>query len=143
MFKSKQNIQIRLSDLDALGHVNNGIIYSYYDIGRLHYFNQIEDNIQWSNFDKVVVHTECDFKESIFYQDDIYVETQITEFGNKSLSMMQHIVDNTTGKIKSTCRSVLSGYDQKTQSSKMISLEFREKVARLEQAGVNKKQKKS
>ncbi|MDR2407670.1 MAG: acyl-CoA thioesterase [Bacteroidales bacterium] len=121
-----------MTDLDPLGHVNNGVIYSYYDMGRLHYLNQIEENTQWENIDKVIVHTECDFMESIFFTDDIYVETKITETGRKSIKMMQRIVDNNTGKIKSTCYSVLSGYDRQTNTSKEISETFKEKVKLFE-----------
>jgi acyl-CoA thioester hydrolase len=132
IFKNKKSIQIRMTDLDPFGHVNNGVIYSYYDIGRLHYLNQIEENTQWENMDKVVVHTECDFMESILFSDDIYVETKIIEIGCKSIKMMQRIVDNNTSKIKSTCYSVLSGYDRQTNTSKEISEAFKEKVKRFE-----------
>ena len=121
-----------MTDLDPFGHVNNGVIYSYYDMGRLHYLNQIEENTQWENIDKVIVHTECDFMESIFFSDDIYVETKITGIGRKSIKMMQRIVDNNTGKIKSTCYSVLSGYDKQTNTSKEISEAFKEKVKLFE-----------
>ncbi|MDR2907515.1 MAG: acyl-CoA thioesterase [Bacteroidales bacterium] len=117
-----------MSDLDALGHVNNGVIYSYYDTGRLHYFRQLGESVCWETFDKVVVHTECDFKEPILFQDEIRVETEIIEFGNKSFKMMQQIVDNHTGNVKGTCLSVLSGYDRETHTSKLISNEFKEKA---------------
>jgi acyl-CoA thioester hydrolase len=132
VFKSKKAIQIRMTDLDPFGHVNNGVIYSYYDIGRLHYLNQIGEETQWEKMDKVVVHTECDFKESILFSDDIYVGTKITEIGRKSIRMMQEIVDNKTGKIKSLCSSVLSGYDRQANTSKEISEEFRKKVETFE-----------
>jgi acyl-CoA thioester hydrolase len=133
MFKGKKDIQIRMTDLDPFGHVNNGVIYSYYDIGRLHYLNQIGEDTQWENIDKVVVHTECDFMESILFSDDICVETKITEIGHKSIKMMQRIVDNNTGKIKSICLSVLSGYDRENNTSKEISDAFKEKVKLFEE----------
>ncbi len=123
-----------MSDLDTLGHVNNGVIYAYYDIGRLHYFSQIEENICWETFDKVVVHTECDFKDSIRYNDDISVETAVVEFGNKSFKMMQQIVDNHTGKVKSTCLSILSGFDRENNTSKPISQAFKEKVENFQKS---------
>ena len=131
-FKSKIPIQIRMTDVDPLGHVNNGVFYSYYDVGRLHYLSQINESINWEAIDKVIVRTECDFMDSILYTDDISVETKVIEIGNKSLKMMQRIVDNHTGKIKSTCLSVLSGYDKQNNVSKAISEEFREKVAVFE-----------
>ena len=130
-FKIKTPIQIRMTDIDPLGHVNNGVFFSYYDIGRLHYLSQIDKNTNWENIDMVIVHTECDFMDSIIYTDDISVETKIVEIGNKSIKMMQRIVDN-TGKIKSTCLSVLSGYDKQNHVSKAITDEFRGKVTTLE-----------
>jgi len=132
IFKSKKSIQIRMTDLDPFGHVNNGVIYSYYDIGRLHYFSQINENIQWESLDKVIVRTECDFMDSILFTDDISVETKVIEIGKRSLKMMQHIIDNHTGKIKGACLSVLSGYDKQNNTSKEISEEFRKKIAAFE-----------
>ena len=131
-FKSKIKIQIRMTDIDPLGHVNNSVFYSYYDVGRLHYFAQINEDISWEAIEKVIVRTECDFIDAIIFTDDISVETKVTEIGNKSVKMMQRIIDNRTGKIKSTCLSILSGYDKQTNSSKAISKEFRENVAAFE-----------
>ena len=131
-FKSKKNIQIRMTDLDPFGHVNNGVIYSYYDVGRLHYMSCIEKNLQWENIDKVVVRTECDFLDSILFTDDISVETRVFEIGNKSIKMMQRIVDNRTGKVKSGCISILSGYDKENNTSKEISKEVKEKIVAFE-----------
>ena len=132
LFKSKKDIQIRMTDLDPFGHVNNGVIYSYYDVGRLHYLQQLEEEVQWEKMDKVIVHTECDFMESILFGDDISVETKIIEIGNKSIKMMQRIVDNNTEKIKSTSISVLSGYDRQKNTSKEISEELKKRITAFE-----------
>ena len=121
-----------MTDIDPLGHVNNSVFYSYYDVGRLHYFSQISEDISWEAIDKVIVRTECDFMETIVFQDDISVETKVVEIGNKSIKMMQRIVDNNTGKIKSSCLSVLSGYDKQNKESKAISEEFKKNVEDFE-----------
>ncbi len=133
IFKSKKHIQIRMTDLDPFGHVNNGVIYSYYDLGRLDYLNQINEDTRWDKMDKVVVRTECDFMESILFLDDLSVETKIIGIGTKSVKMIQRIIDNNnTGKIKSTCLSIMSGYDKENNTSKEISKEFKEKVETFE-----------
>jgi len=132
VFKSKISVQVRMTDLDPFGHVNNSVICSYYDIGRLHYLNQIEGNVQWETMDKVIVRTECDFMDSIRFVDDISVETKVIEIGNKSIKMMQRIIDNNTKKIKSTCLSVMSGYDKQNNTSKEISKEIKEKINAFE-----------
>ena len=35
------NIQVRFSDLDVLGHVNNTIYFSYFELARVHYFREL------------------------------------------------------------------------------------------------------
>ena len=132
VFKSKKNIQIRMTDLDPFGHVNNSVICSYYDIGRLHYLSLLEDKIQWETMDKVIVRTECDFMDSIRFNDDISVETKVIEIGNKSIKMQQRIIDNHTGKVKSACLSVMCGYDKQNDTSKEIPKEFKEKITAFE-----------
>ena len=131
-FKNKTTIQIRMTDLDPFGHVNNGVIYSYYDIGRIKYLKDLQEETSWEKMDKVIVHTACDFMESILFVDDIRVESKITGIGNKSIKLLQRIVDNKTGNVKSTCFSVMSGYDRETNSSKIISSAFKEKVEKYE-----------
>jgi acyl-CoA thioester hydrolase len=34
-------IQVRLTDIDILGHVNNAIYLSYFEMTRIHYFNEL------------------------------------------------------------------------------------------------------
>ena len=131
-FKSKIDIQIRMTDLDPLGHVNNSVYFSYYDAGKLHYFSGINEDISWEAIDKVIVRTECDFMESIFFDDNISVETKVIETGNKSMKMMQRIIDNNTGKIKSTCLSIISSYDRQNNTSKALSEELKKKVENFE-----------
>jgi acyl-CoA thioester hydrolase len=122
-----------MTDLDPFGHVNNGVYYSYYDIGRFHYLTLIKENIQWEALEMVIVRTEVHFKEPVLFTDDISVETKMFEMGNKSFKMMQRIIDNNTGKIKSTCVCIICGYDRKNNTSKEISKDFRERVAAFEE----------
>ncbi|MDR0368808.1 MAG: acyl-CoA thioesterase [Bacteroidales bacterium] len=132
LFRNKINIQIRMTDLDPFGHVNNGVIYSYYDIGRIHYLKELHEATDWEEMDKVVVRTECDFMESILFGDDIRVESKIIDIGNKSIKLIQRIVDNNTENVKSTCFSVMSGYNRATNTSKVISPAFKKKVEHYE-----------
>ncbi|MDR2886483.1 MAG: acyl-CoA thioesterase [Bacteroidales bacterium] len=131
-FKSRINIQVRMTDIDPLGHVNNGIYFSYYDTGRLNYWKQLGEDISWEAIDKVIVHLKCDFIESILFNDSIRVETKVTEIGNKSFKMMQRIVDNNTGRLKSTCLSILSGCDRQNNVSIPIPEQFRKRVGDFE-----------
>ena len=126
-FKHKIPIQIRFSDIDAVNHVNNAIIAQYYDVGRIKYFETVlGDNFQWSDVLAVIVYTENNYYKSINQNDKIFVETRLEKFGNKSITMFQQIVDESTNEIKSTCKTVLAGYDRKNNCSATIPEELKE-----------------
>ena len=122
-------IQIRLSDLDPLGHVNNGVQFFYYDLGRIHYLETLVGSpISWITIDMVVVHTACDFMHSIRDKEHIAVQTKITELGNKSVRMIQRIINTDNQEIKGTCFTILSGFDRENDCSKVISEAFKQKA---------------
>ncbi len=133
-FKSKLPIQIRMTDLDTFNHVNNGVLSAYFDLGRLNYLKQVTGNVNLTTLDLVLVHTEYDFFASVRFQSKIIVETKIVDFGNKSLKMLQRIVDEQDeNKCYCTCFSVLSGYDHQHDCSQVIDSHFKELVKAFEQ----------
>lgn len=134
VFKHHFPVQVRMTDLDPVGHVNNGTQLSYYDLGRLNYLETLQNKkIDWNEIDMVVVHINCDFVDSIYFNDKIIVETKVLEIGNKSIKMLQRIVNSETNKIKSTCYSVMAGYDKQNNSSKPISETFKKQVFLFEE----------
>lgn len=139
-FHFRYPIQIRLSDLDPLGHVNNGVQFFYYDLGRIHYLEAVNGcSISWTEIDMVVVHTGCDFMRSIRDKENIAVETRITELGNKSIRMVQRIINTDSQEIKSTCLTVLAGFDRAQDCSKPIPESFKQKARAFEQDDLGKK----
>ncbi|NLJ82886.1 MAG: acyl-CoA thioesterase [Bacteroidales bacterium] len=132
-FNHRFSIQVRMTDLDPVGHVNNGVQFSYYDLGRLEYFKTLQNKaIKWDELDMVIVHASCDFMNSIFLEDKIVVETKVIGFGEKSVKIIQRIVQSETQEIKSTCYSIMSGYDKENNCSKAISDDFKQKVQEFE-----------
>lgn len=125
-FKHSIPVQIRFSDLDSLNHVNNSFHSQYFDVGRINYFEAVMGSkIDWSKIKVVIVHIEIDFLEPIFQGDKINVESKIISFGNKSMKMLQRIVDIQTGNVKSICETILSGFKHSTNSSMVIPEEFK------------------
>ncbi|MDR0972047.1 MAG: acyl-CoA thioesterase [Bacteroidales bacterium] len=121
-------IQIRFSDMDALGHVNNSFYAQYYDVGRINYFEDVlGGKLNWSDVTLVIVHIEIDFIHPICQGDEVYVQSSFLKFGEKSMKMYQRIVDKKTNEIKSKCTTILSGFNRKNNSSEIIPEELKEK----------------
>ncbi|MBR1769051.1 MAG: thioesterase family protein [Bacteroidales bacterium] len=124
-FYHEKNIQMRFSDLDALNHVNNGFQMHYFDVGRIYYFSDIlHRSIDWTDDFLVLVHLELDFIAPIEMGMDVYVQTKTIGFGSKSMKMFQRIIDKNTGEVKSTCFSILSGFNREKQISEPLPEEY-------------------
>jgi acyl-CoA thioester hydrolase len=128
-FKHSIPVQLRFNDADSLGHINNTVYFSFYDLGKSEYFKAVKGSaINPKEVDIVVAHAEVDFFAPIFLSDEIAVQTTVSDIGNKSLTLVQRIVETNTNIIKCICKTIMVGFDLKTQSSKPISDEWRKAI---------------
>ena len=126
-------IQLRFNDFDALGHVNNSVYFSFYDLGKTSYFNEVLPDVSMSKEVGVVIgHIEVSFLLSVYPGEHVAVETAVVEVGNKSFKLLQRLVDVDTNVVKCICQTVMVCYDAKTKSTRAISDEWRKAMADFE-----------
>ena len=132
-FNHQQAIQIRFNDVDVIGHVNNAVQLSYFDLGKVKYFEALKNQvIDWNGAELVIVNLNVDFVQPIFMNDAIVVKTKIYEIGNKSVKLVQVLYDENTESVKSVCRTIMCGFDPKTNTSLQISKEWRDLIYNYE-----------
>lgn len=133
LFKHSLPIQLRFNDADTLGHINNAVYLNFYDLGKTSYFQTIcGETVQPSDIDVVVAHLDVDFLSPIFLTDTVEVQTMVEKIGTKSFTLLQRIVRSDTNEVKCVCRTVMVGFDFKTNSSKPISDKWRTAIVRFE-----------
>lgn len=131
-YKVSLKVQIRFSDLDALNHVNNSFQSQYYDLGRIDYFEKVMGReLDWSKVVVVIVHTENNFFFPIVQGEEIFVESKLVKFGNRSMTMNQRLVDS-KGVVKGTCRTILAGFNRDTNASAPIEEDFKRRFLEFE-----------
>lgn len=132
-FKATLPIQIRFNDIDAMGHINNNIYFSYFDLGKTTYFETIKPTaVSWTDGLIVVAHIEVDFFSPIYYKEKIAVDSKVTKLGDKSGTFLQQIRNVDNGEIKCRCTSIFVTYNAQTQSSMPIPDNWREVISRYE-----------
>ena len=132
-FRVSVPVQVRMSDLDPFVHVNNGIQCHYFDLGRSFYLEKVLQNqVDWKTIDLVLVHIELDFAAPVEFHDKLICESKIFEIGNKSLKMRQQLRDLNTNTVKTTCLSVLAGFDRTTHQSIPICEEYKQRIREFE-----------
>ncbi|MDR1021715.1 MAG: acyl-CoA thioesterase [Prevotellaceae bacterium] len=127
-------VQIRFSDIDCFGHVNNSVYWSYFDVGRMDYLHRLfSDDFELRDETVILVHAEADYKVQTRLKDAISVRTGVTGVGERSIKMQQEIVNTKTGAVHVSSHSVLSGFSKATQKSIPIKPEWKNSIERFEQ----------
>ena len=90
---SKITLQVRYRDLDTLGHVNNAVYLSYFELGRIDFIRKYIGSFDASSVNFVLAHVEIDFRKPILMPDNIILETCISGTGNTSFTF-RHIIRN-------------------------------------------------
>ena len=78
--------QLRFSDVDRFGHVNNSVYFSLFDMCKTHYFNDVVGTDIFDRMAPVVVHIEANFISPVFFPDEIVIDTAVTHLGSERLT---------------------------------------------------------
>lgn len=90
-------IHIRFSDLDVLGHVNNSIYLSYFEIARIHYFGiLLGTDWDWKVSGVVLAKNEVEYIRPVLLHDEAYVHLFTEEIGTKSFKVNYELKVNGT-----------------------------------------------
>ncbi|MDR2293487.1 MAG: acyl-CoA thioesterase [Prevotellaceae bacterium] len=128
----KIQIQIRFSDIDRLGHVNNSIYAQYMDVARLDYLKKtIGKFIKWNEKTIVIVHTDSDFIIPTLIDDIIFVTTEVVKISNRSISINQQIIDD-RGNIKVKSHCIFSTLDVRSNTSFFVPAEWKKCIENFE-----------
>ena len=116
--------EIRFFDIDAMGHVNNSVYFSYFEMARVHFFGQlIGRNWNWRKNGVLVAHNEIDYLHPILFEDAINIYVSVLKVGTKSFTLGYEIKSGE--KIFATGKSVMVTYDFINNHTTEIPTEYK------------------
>lgn len=110
LLPTRTQIQVRFSDTDMLGHVNNQSYAAYAEVGRAHFFTSLGEDAPWF----VLARMELDFRREGLLEDELHVVSFVESLGQTSMTLGQNILRGEEA-IVST-RSVLVCIDRASRS---------------------------
>jgi acyl-CoA thioester hydrolase len=124
-------IQVRFSDLDVLGHVNNTIYFSYFELARVHYFRELLGiDWDWRQHGIVLVKNEAEYLKSVLISHTPEVRVTTENIGNKSFTLgYELLVDS---EVFVTGRSVQVCYNSETQQTITVPDEMKSALMKLQ-----------
>lgn len=123
-------IQVRFSDLDVLGHVNNNIYFSYFEMTRVHYFRELlGDHWDWQKFGIVLAKNEIEYFRSVLLNHEPEIKMYTEHIGTKSFTLLYELSVN--GIVYAKGRSVQVCFDANQQQTISVPDKMREALARI------------
>lgn len=86
---------IEWGDMDALGHVNNGRYFDYFQQARIEWLESLKLDMQQST-GPVVIHVACTFLKPIVYPATLTLNSALHSLGRSSLIMDHDIYQGET-----------------------------------------------
>ncbi len=125
-------VQIRFSDVDSFGHMNNSVYFSLYDLAKTTYLKEVLGTADWDKLAIVVANINASFYLPVFFSDKLVIETAVVHLGNKSFTLLQRAVTTDSHEVKCECRTVMVGYDLRTKEPQPIAKKYKEAICRYE-----------
>ena len=75
---------VRFRDIDALGHVNNAVYFTYMESARTQYWMKLFDIQELGKLEFIVARAECDFKIAARFGDELEVSIWTSSIGKSS-----------------------------------------------------------
>ena len=121
------NLDVRFRDLDVMGHVNNAVFFTYFEQGRLDFFNSASPDVKFPGFDFILAHINCDYLKPVTIDDHLTLQIQIGKIGRKSFNFNYAIVDRADAKsIYATGASVQVCFDYQQNKTVQVSGELKD-----------------
>src|SRR5215213_5134370 len=92
-FKHITKVEVRFSDMDSFGHVNNASFLTFIEQARIKYFDDISGwHYDPSKEGVILAHASLDFIRPLHFKEEISVLTMSTQIGTKSITMVHRVI---------------------------------------------------
>lgn len=90
-FNYKTNVATRFIDFDMFGHVNNSVYFTYLEVARSKYWEEII-KWDWKKTGVVIAHAELDYIFPILMEDKIAVHVKTSRIGTTSFDLEYEVI---------------------------------------------------
>jgi acyl-CoA thioester hydrolase len=131
-FRCRAPIEVRFRDVDSMGHVNNAVYLTYFEVARAHYWRSLGEQESRRIRTYVVARAECDFRSPATLDDDLECCLRVARFGRTSFVFEYLLRDRRGGRTVAEGRTVLVMFDYAAARPRALDEPFKEAVRRFE-----------
>ncbi len=140
-FAHRHAVEVRLSDTDAMGHVNNARYLTYVEIARVAYYEQVTGNalpigVHGAEEGMILAEIRMTYRSPAFYGETLTVETRVERIGRTSFGMVHRITAPESrygpARLIAIADSTLVSYDYQQECPIPVPDEWRAAMSRQE-----------
>jgi acyl-CoA thioester hydrolase len=99
-------IEVRFSDLDVMGHVNNAVMVSFVEQARYQWWRSFLGGRAFQEEGFLIVRIEVDYRRPILLGDEVQVELCCTHVGNTSFELGYRVTKGLGGELFAEGKSI-------------------------------------
>jgi acyl-CoA thioester hydrolase len=122
--KLSTEIEVRFADLDAYGHVNNAVFFTYLETARVKLFRERFAELMQTGLFFLVVEASCRYRRAIELNDRVLIDISVENLGRSSFTLA-YLLHNGEGREFAEARTVMVCFDQKRGKAIALPDDFR------------------
>ncbi len=132
-------VPIRWADMDAFGHVNNTLVFRYFESARIVYLERcgFEKSYEETRIGPILHSTSCRFRRPLFYPDTILVGARTVELYEDRFMTEYRAVSVSHDEMACEGSSIIVSYDYDTACKAPIPDQVRALILKLDGARLN------
>ena len=142
----KLAIQIRWRDLDALGHVNNAVYLTYFELARLAYIRAVlgtdapidRRTLLPVDFQFILAEVTCHYRSPATLGDQLVTTIWVAQVGRKSFVFEYRITDEVTERLVAEGCSTQVWFDYAAGESRPVPAEIVARMEEMQRAPISK-----
>ncbi len=128
--KVTTTIMIRFRDIDAMGHVNNSLYFTYFEEARKEFLYEVFSIANPSDYPFILAKTSCDYMKPIKLTDQVSVSIWISKTSTKSFTFSYEIFDvNDPSIVYGKGESIMVVFDYVENKTLQLSDDFLNRIA--------------
>ena len=104
-------VRPRFRDTDAMGHLNNAVYVTYFEVARGEYWRALTRDTDYRKVPFILAHTTIDFRSPAFVHEVLDVGIRVSRLGTKSFDCAYRIVEQGSRRLVCEGRSVQVIFD--------------------------------
>jgi acyl-CoA thioester hydrolase len=116
LFPFRATIEVIFRDVDAMGHVNNAVYFTYLETARTQFFFKRLKLSNLAQLPVILAEATCTYRSAARFGDLLEVGLGISHIGNKSFDFVYRITAN-DGRLVAEARTVMVAYDYEIEQT--------------------------